>query len=216
MWKYSQTLTNEHGINWTTLQRWRRQGKIKAKKDGNRWLYDITSMPGGKCSTATQAQVSVCYCRVSSAKQKENLSNQSRALQARFSDHHVITDVASGLNFKRPGLNRVLELALSGRLKQLVVASRDRLCRFGFALFEWLFRRQNVQLVVLDQKNTTIHPKSTAETMVQDVLAILHVFNCSMQGRRRYKATSMRPDQNTKVDPEGSKQTRKRKRGGDS
>jgi predicted site-specific integrase-resolvase len=35
MWKYSQTLTNKHGINWTTLQRWRKQGEIKAKKDGN-------------------------------------------------------------------------------------------------------------------------------------------------------------------------------------
>jgi len=45
------------------------------------------------------------------------------------------------LNFKRKGLRRILKLAMLGNLKELVVASRDRLARFVTELITWVITR---------------------------------------------------------------------------
>jgi len=43
----------------------------------------------------------ICYCRVSSRKQKEDLERQIEFMKKEYPFHEVITDIASGLNFKR-------------------------------------------------------------------------------------------------------------------
>ena len=54
--------------------------------------------------------------------------------------HEVIADLGSGLNYRKKGLNRLLELVLHKRIRRLVLTHKDRLLRFGaeliFALCE--------------------------------------------------------------------------------
>jgi len=56
-------------------------------------------------------------------------------MQEKFPEHKIITDIGSGLNFRRKGLQTALELASKGRVSEVVVAYRDRLCRFAFELY---------------------------------------------------------------------------------
>ena len=58
---------------------------------------------------------------------------------------------------------------MRGELEEIVVSHRDRLCRFAFELFEWIFSKNNTKLVVLDK---TDH-KSSSEELSEDVLAII-------------------------------------------
>ena len=51
----------------------------------------------------------VCYCRVSSHKQKDNIQRQILPMQEQFPHAAIITDVASGLNWQRKGLVSILE-----------------------------------------------------------------------------------------------------------
>jgi predicted site-specific integrase-resolvase len=76
-----------------------------------------------------------------------------------------------------------LERAHKGQLKELVVAYKDRLCRFGFELFEHILQSQsNAKIVVLKQKNY-----SPEEELTKDLLHILHVFSARSYGLRKYR-----------------------------
>ncbi|MGD1699251.1 recombinase family protein [Dapis sp. BLCC M229] len=83
----------------------------------------------------------ICYCRVSSAKQRDYLTRQVEFMQNHYPEAEVIKDIASGLNFKRKGLRAILDRILQGDKLTIIVACRDRLTRFGFELIRatrWL------------------------------------------------------------------------------
>jgi predicted site-specific integrase-resolvase len=92
-------------------------------------------------------------------------------------------DIGSGLNFKRKGLVSLLHDVADGRVEEIVVASRDRMARFGFELIEWICNKYATKLVVLEQNDDT-SPESELAT---DLMSIINVFCCRRNGRRRYR-----------------------------
>jgi predicted site-specific integrase-resolvase len=129
----------------------------------------------------TEAKTGAIYCRVSSGKQKDDLERQVQALQDKFPNHKVFKDICSGLKYKRKGLSRLLVLVQKGDIKEVVVAHKDRLARFGVELIQWIIERAGASLVILDQ--TADAPE---QELTQDLMAIVHVFSCRLNGRRRY------------------------------
>ena len=125
---------------------------------------------------------SYCYCRVSSRKQIDDLQRQEQYIQSLYPEFEIIKDIGSGLNFKRKGLITLLENSAKGFVKEVVVAHKERLCRFGFELLEWFFSFYKVKLVILEQDRM-----SADEELSKDILAIIHVFSCRANGRRKYK-----------------------------
>lgn len=165
------------GLHPHTLRKYADEGKIASiKNEAGQRLYDVESYQRG----ATRATV-ICYCRVSSFKQRDDLQRQVDFMQERYSDAEVIKDIGSGLNFKRKGLQSLLVRLMRGDKLTIVVACRDRLCRFGFEIFEFMAEQNGGSIVVLDQ---TVHCPETELTA--DLLAILHVFSCRMHGLRSY------------------------------
>ena len=67
---------------------------------------------------------------------------------------------------------------------EVVVAHKDRLARFGTELIEWILKQAGATLVVLDK--ATLSP---TEEVTQDLMAIVHVFSCRLNGKRRYKSS---------------------------
>jgi putative resolvase len=189
------------GITTGTLQRWANYGVINTVNVGKnrrcRW-YDIGSFGNDELlKNPTNAEEvkdfektenkprkeKFCYCRVSSHKQKDDLDRQAEFMREKYPKHSIIKDVGSGLNFKRRGLLLLLTKAIEGNIKEVVVAHRDRLCRFGFELIEWLFEKYNVKLVVLDTKIQCL----SEQEMCRDICSIVQVYSCRINGRRRYK-----------------------------
>jgi putative resolvase len=165
------------GLHPHTLRKYADEGKIASiKNEAGQRLYDVESYQRG----ATRATV-ICYCRVSSAKQRDDLQRQIDFMRERHPDAEIIKDIGSGLNFKRKGLQALLVRLMRGDKLTIVVACRDRLCRFGFELFEFMAEQNGGSIVVLDQ---TVHCPETELTA--DLLAILHVFSCRMHGLRSY------------------------------
>jgi len=186
-----------------TLRRWDRAGRITALRTaGNvrRYLVsDIKAMAGSK-PTSTR----YVYCRVSSHKQKDDLERQVAAMASKFPDHEVVRDVGSGLNFKRRGLLAILRAVEDGSVKEIVVASRDRLARFGFELISWICDQHATKLVVLEQSDGS--PESE---LADDLMSIIQVFCCRRNGRRRYRVpdtgAQSRGDQVPEVTDEGQR-----------
>jgi predicted site-specific integrase-resolvase len=165
------------GVCANTLRKWADEGKIKyIRNPAGQRLYDVKSI-----EQSSPTCKSYCYCRVSSHKQKDDLERQENFMRERYPDHKVISDIGSGINFKRKKLLWLLEQATLGAVKEVVVAHRDRLSRFGFELIEWLFSNYNVKLVVLNQSKS-----SPQEELVTDLLSIITVFSCRVHGLRKY------------------------------
>ena len=166
------------GLHPNTLRKYGDEGKIKMiKNEAGQRLYDAKSYIMG----ATRAST-ICYCRVSSAKQRDDLTRQVEFMQNHYPAAEVIKDIASGLNFKRKGLRAILDRILQGYKLKIIVASRDRLTRFGFDLIQYLVEQNGGEILVLD--DTVQCPESE---MVVDLLSIIQVFSCRIHGLRKYK-----------------------------
>lgn len=119
-------------VHANTLRRWADEGKIRyIKTASGQRRYDCSSV-----EKEYSTKKNYCYCRVSSAKQRDDLERQVNFMQSKYPDYTILKDVGSGLNFKRKQLRFLLEECSQGRVGEIVVAYRDRLCRFGFELLE--------------------------------------------------------------------------------
>jgi excisionase family DNA binding protein len=136
------------GVSTKTLERWLEQGKIKAFiTPGGQRRYDLKSVVDSESRT----RATILYARVSSRAQKPDLISQVDFLQSRYPGCECIQDIGSGLNYKRKGFLALLERVLSGDVGLVVIAHKDRLCRFGFDLVSWICNRQKCEILVLNQ-----------------------------------------------------------------
>lgn len=172
------------GLSANTLRKYADNGTIKAQRrgKGKQRLFDVSDLLNAKKGNEKQGKPVVCYCRVSSQKQKDELARQVAYMRQQFNDAEIIQDIGSGLNFKRKGLQNILQRLLQGDKFTLIVAHRDRLCRFGIELFQFLFEQNGGELMVLNHEEV-----SPQQELTEDLLAILHVFSCRMHGLRKYK-----------------------------
>jgi len=167
------------GVHENTLRRWADEGKIRhIKTEAGQRLYDTDSFVG-----IHSAKRRICYCRVSSYKQKDDLERQIAFMHGRCPEHEIITDIGSGLNFRRKGFISLLESVCRGDVAEIVVAHKDRLCRFGFELVSWLAGHHGGKLVVLNDVS-----QSPQSELVGDLLAVITLFSYRMHGLRKYRA----------------------------
>ena len=121
----------------------------------------------------------ICYCRVSTSSQKEDLERQIEYFRCKYPDYEIIKDIGSGLNFKRKGFNTILDTAFKGDIGEVVVTHKDRLCRFGFELVLRIIESTNGKILVLDKEET-----SPEKELVNDILSIITVFSSRLYGFR--------------------------------
>lgn len=180
LWVRLHEAAKHYGVTVSTLRRWCNEGKVQCKRTlGGQRLLQINESP---IQVVTEEQ-KYLYVRVSSKKQIDDMERQRQFLLSQYPGYKVIKDIGSGINYKRKGLRELISLSLEGKCQEIVVSSKDRLCRFGFELLEYLFSQNNTKLVVLDK--TT---KSSEQEFSEDILAILQVYCCKWNGRRRYRA----------------------------
>jgi predicted site-specific integrase-resolvase len=125
----------------------------------------------------------VVYARVSSNDRKESLINQQKKLEefASLKGYDVIgsyKEIASGMNDKRPILNKILN---NDDWDTLVVENKDRLTRFGFNYIKTLLNKQNKDIVVV---NLTDDDK---QDLMKDLISVFYSFSARMYGLRRKK-----------------------------
>jgi len=193
--------SKELGVSAHTLRSWADDGTIKCIRGGGgtgQRLYDIDSYRNKydnissitphtfphptscQSDTGITPKKSYIYCRVSSYKQKDDLDSQIFYMQEKYPTHEIVKDIASGINFKRKGLNTILAEAIKGNVHEIVVAHKDRLCRIAWDHFYWLFSHLGVSL--LDDSRDEHSPESE---LADDLFSIIHVFSCRHYGQRR-------------------------------
>ena len=170
------------------LRKWEATGELRParKTTGGTRYYAIADLIGRQASISDP--LTVCYARVSSHDQKADLDRQQATLEAYCAGQgwrtQVIRDLGSGMNYRKKGLQELLELILRRRVARLVVTHRDRLLRFGAELVFSLCELQGIEIVIIHQGEQP----SFEEELAQDVLEIITVFSAKLYGSRSPKS----------------------------
>lgn len=163
----------------------RRIDQQDLQKMCNNFVYDETKLKGERQN--------FLYSRVSTKKQLDDLSRQAEYLrQPGYESYILIKDIGSGINFKRKGIQTILDACIQGNIGEVVVAHRDRLCRFAFDLIQAFIEKAGGKITVLDNEEGMSENKELAD----DLMAIIHIFNCRQMGRRSY-SRKIKNDENT-------------------
>ena len=189
-----------------TLQRWDREGILKAKRtptDRRYYTYDqYLEFKGIKNKTNRKT---VIYARVSTNNQKDDLKNQIDFLLNFTSSKGIIIDetikdVGSGLNYNRKKWNLLLNECMENKIDSIIITHEDRFIRFGYDWFEKFLSKFNVKIIVVNNELLSPH-----EELVQDIISILHVFSCRIYGLRKYKKKIERDEEIAKSLQSGNK-----------
>lgn len=176
------------GVSISTLQRWDREGVLKAYRNPkNRRYYTEEQYLNYMGMSDDKKRKVVAYSRVSSRNQKDDLDSQFNFIKNYCNAKGIIvddymSDVGSGLNYKRKNWNKLLDQVMNNEIETIYITYKDRFIRFGYDWFENLCHQFDTQIVVLNDKTT-----SPQQELVEDLISIIHVFSCRIYGLRKYK-----------------------------
>ena len=197
----AKTVTQILGVTAQTLRNWDKEGKLKpsyVKSNGYRY-YSEESILSYTQERKTKKNLNVVgYDRVSSKKQTDDLERQVNNLKEYLSNKYdnfdIITDIGSGINYNKPGLLKLIEKINRKEVDLIVVLYKDRLLRFGFELVEHFANLNNVKIEVLDKLD-----KTQDEELVEDLVQIITLFSCKIQGKRKSKTKQILEDFSQKI-----------------
>lgn len=199
------------GVSVKTLQRWDRDGILKANRTPtNRryYTYDQYLQFRG-IQTENDIRDVVIYARVSTRNQKDDLKNQVEFLKQFCNSKGMIVsqcieEFGSGLNYNRKKWNKLLEEVMENKIKIIVISNKDRFIRFGYDWFEKFCERFHTKIIIVN--NEALSPN---EEFVQDIISILHVFSCRLYGLRKYKNQIKKDEDIAKELQDGNKSNRR-------
>lgn len=117
------------------------------------------------------------YTRVSSKNQLDDISRQIEFIKTKNTEYNlytIISDVGSGINFKRKGLSTILECCMKQNIGNIVITHKDRLSRFGFDLIDIIVQKSGGKIIIIDDEKN----KSTEQELSEDLLSIVHIYSC--------------------------------------
>ncbi|MEG4169567.1 MULTISPECIES: IS607 family transposase [unclassified Microcoleus] len=118
---------------------------------------------------------------VSTHSQKNYLESQATALKANRQGN-LIREIGSGMNFKRKKFIKLMERVGQREISEIVVAHKDRLCRFGFEFVEWYCSQNGCKITVLGKTDLSPHAE-----LMQEFMSVMHCFSSRLYFLRRYK-----------------------------
>lgn len=167
-----------------TLRLWANTGKINfiTTKGGHRRYNVDEFLQCNGHSPVIISKKNFCYARVSTYSQKKDLDSQQELFKIKFPDNTIVTDIGSGINFKRKGLLFLLEQSLKGNINELIITHKDRLCRFGFEIISKVIEFNGGKIVVLYDEEIV----SPEQELVRDLISITTVFSSRLYGLRSH------------------------------
>jgi len=172
------------GVSVSTLRRWEREGFLLPayRPFGGHRRFALATLETLFLKDSESVESSsrvIAYARVSSHDQKKDLETQIEKLVSychkNFKDYHIISDLGSGLNYRKPGLKKLLRAIFLRQTQHLVLNHRDRLLRFGSEIIFDLCKHFGVKVTILEKRED-----------LGDVIELMTVFSSRLYGKRSH------------------------------
>ena len=170
-----------------TLTKYIKENKIKVDSVINgHYVYNdesVYSLIGLK--KEKQNRLNVIYARVSNPP-KKYLDEQLKRL-INFCSEKGITidkeyfDIKSGMNFERDQFKDLIQEIVKGNIELIIIENKDRLCRFGFDLFNEFCKYFKTKIIVVNE----LSEKNFEQELTEDLISIIHYFSMKSYSHRR-------------------------------
>ncbi|OSS42776.1 Mobile element protein [Desulfurella amilsii] len=176
------------GVTVQTLRKWDKQGKLKPAylTKGKHRMYSEEQLNEILQRQGKAERINVGYARVSSEHQKDDLTRQINLLELFLAKQgkkfKIISDIGSGINYQKKGLKELLKLIAAKQVDTVYILYKDRLARFGFELIEEFAKLNDTKIEPINIEEE----KPPEEELVEDILNIIHVFSCKLNGKRSH------------------------------
>jgi len=175
------------GKSVSTLQRWDREKILIAHRTPtNRRFYTENQYNEYMGISIPDSSINVIYARVSTRNQKDDLVNQVEFLKTYCNAKgvivdEVITDIGSGLDYKRKQWNELLDKVMKGKINTIYITYPDCFIRFGFDWFKQFCNKFGTKIVVVNNKEL-----SPEQELTEDLINIIHIFSSQSYRIRKY------------------------------
>lgn len=182
------------GVSIQTLRNWDKEGKLKptyVTENGYRYYSeDLLNKFRNIKNVNKIKKKNILYARVSTKNQKDDLNRQIDNLKqyaySKGYSFEIITDIGSGINYKKEGLLKMINLVECGEVDRIIVLYKDRLIRFGYDLIEYICKLNDAKIEIVD--NSTI---SKEQELTEDLIQIITVFANRLYGARSKKTVNL-------------------------
>lgn len=162
------------GTSVGNLRKWEKSGELlpaRKTKGGTRY-YDAAELLGlGSAEAAT-----VAYARAAGPGAEAELARQQALLEgycaARGWRCELVKDQGSGMDYRRAGLAKLVDMILGRRVKRLVLTHQESLARFGAELVFALCALRGVEVVLIHQGEAPGFEMELAQDLLETVAAL--------------------------------------------
>ena len=180
------------GVSAQTLRNWDNNGKLHphhTTASGYRY-YSEEQLNEVLHIKPKNNRITIGYCRVSGSKQKDDLERQIENVRtyllAKGEPFEIISDIGSGINYKKKGLQELIKRISENQVEKVVILYKDRLLRCGFELVEYLAMLHHCEIEIIDNTERT-----EQQELLEDLVQMITVFSCKLQGKQANKAKRM-------------------------
>ena len=182
------------GVSIQTLRNWDKEGKLKptyVTENGYRYYSeDLLNKFRNIKNVNKIKKKNILYARVSTKNQKDELNRQIDNLKqyaySKGYSFEIITDIGSGINYKKEGLLKMINLVECGEVDRIIVLYKDRLIRFGYDLIEYICKLNDTKIEIVDNSNI-----SKEQELTEDLIQIITVFANRLYGARSKKTINL-------------------------
>ncbi len=169
-----------------TLSNYVKTGKLKVTKLGN-GLYDYDDSSVYAFLNVIPDRVNIIYARVSTNKQKTDLSNQVSQLINYCNTNNIKYDkvyqeIESGIDFDREQFTNIINDVINKKINNIYITHKDRLSRLSFLTLENMFKQFGTNIIVI---NDIDNDKSLDDDLFEELINIMHIFSTKMYSKRR-------------------------------
>jgi len=173
------------GVSINTLKTLANHQKIKSYRTNGghrRFMSEDLDAYMGKIIEVPE-KLTVIYARCSTHKQKENLERQKDRLRKHAENkgykYMIIDEIASGINEKRKGLHKLLNLIFQGKVERVLIEYKDRIARFGYEYLWSIFKNLVIKVEIMQNKT-----QKYEEELAEDIMKILTCYSARYYGAR--------------------------------
>ena len=104
-------------------------------------------------------------------------------MKNKYPNQEILFDIGSVINNNRNNLKKIINYGIKNELEELVIAYKDRLCRIGYDLIEYILKDFSNTNIIIEKDDI----KSPEKELTDDLIEIITVFSSKLHGMRSYK-----------------------------
>lgn len=178
------------GVSTTTLRQMHKMGElvpVRVSRGGTRYysMEQLRQLAGKQ----DRPKKVIGYCRVSESQQNDleaQVENVRTYMCAKGYQFDILTDIGSGINYSKKGLQELISKINNQEIDKVVVLYKDRLIRFGFEMLEYFCKINDVEIEIIDSKEV-----SREQELTDDFIQIITVFANRLYGSRSKKTKQL-------------------------